>query len=44
MRRFIRFNRLLLAGIVAAAAALSVMQVAQAGPPEPVGPGLDRGS
>jgi hypothetical protein len=39
MRRFIRFNRLLLAGIVAVAAALSVMQVAQAGPPEPVVPG-----
>jgi hypothetical protein len=39
MRRFIRFNRLLLAGIVAVAAALSVMQVAQAGHPEPVVPG-----
>jgi Protein of unknown function (DUF3455) len=35
MRRFIRFNRLLLAGIVSAAAALSLMQVAHAGPPEP---------
>jgi hypothetical protein len=38
MRRFIRFNRLLLAGIVAAAAALPLMQVAQAGSPEPVVP------
>jgi hypothetical protein len=35
MRRFIRFSRLLLAGVVAAAAALSLMQVAQAKPPEP---------
>jgi len=34
----IRFNRLLLAGIVAAAAVLSVTQVAQAGPPAPVVP------
>jgi len=38
MRRFIRFNRLLLAGIVAAAAVLSLTQVAQAGPPPPVVP------
>jgi hypothetical protein len=36
MRFFIRLNRLLLAGIVAAAAALSLTQLAQAGPPEPV--------
>jgi hypothetical protein len=35
----IRFDRLLLAGIVAAAAVLSVMQVAQAGPSAPVVPG-----
>ena len=35
MRSFIPFNRLLLAGIVAAAAALSLVQVAQAGPPPP---------
>ena len=39
MRFFIRLNRLLLAGIVAAAAALSLTQLAQAGPPEPVVPG-----
>jgi hypothetical protein len=39
MRSFIPLNRLLLAGIVAAAAALSLMQVAQAGPPPPVVPG-----
>jgi Protein of unknown function (DUF3455) len=39
MRSFIRFNRLLLAGIVAAAAALSLLQVAQAGPLPPVVPG-----
>ncbi len=32
------FNRLLLVGIIAAAAALSVTQVAQAGPPAPVVP------
>jgi Protein of unknown function (DUF3455) len=38
MRRFIRFNRLLVAGIVAAAAALSLLQVPQAGPTEPVVP------
>src|SRR6266487_6250184 len=38
MRRFIRFNRLLLVGIVAAAALLSLAQVAQAGPPAPVVP------
>ena len=38
MRRFIRFDRLLPAGIVAVAAALSLLQVAQAGPPEPVVP------
>jgi Protein of unknown function (DUF3455) len=41
MRRFIgfnRFNRLLLAGVVAAAAVLSLTQVAQAGPPPPVVP------
>lgn len=38
MRRFIGFNRLLLAGIVAAAAVLSVTQVARAGPPAPVVP------
>jgi len=38
MRYFIRFNRLLLAGIVAAAAVLSLAQVAQAGPPPPVVP------
>jgi hypothetical protein len=36
---FIRFDRLLVAGIVAAAAALSLTQVARAGPPEPVVPG-----
>jgi hypothetical protein len=35
MRSFFPFNRLLLAGIVAAAAALSLTQVAQAGPPPP---------
>src|SRR6266699_3143981 len=34
----IRFNRLLVVGIVAAAAVLSVTQVAQAGPPPPVVP------
>jgi hypothetical protein len=39
MRFFIRLNRLLLAGIVASAAALSLTQLAQAGPPEPVVPG-----
>jgi Protein of unknown function (DUF3455) len=39
MRSFIPFNRLLLVGIVAAAAALSLVQVAQAGPPAPVVPG-----
>jgi hypothetical protein len=39
MRWFIGFNRLLLAGIVAAAAFLSLTQVAQAGPPPPVVPG-----
>ena len=39
MRRFIRFNRPLLVGVVAAAAALSLMQVAKAGPPEPLVPG-----
>jgi Protein of unknown function (DUF3455) len=38
MRRLIGFNRLLLVGIVAAAAVLSVTQVAQAGPPPPVVP------
>jgi hypothetical protein len=38
MRRFIGFNRLLLVGIVAAAAVLSLAQVAQAGPPAPVVP------
>jgi Protein of unknown function (DUF3455) len=37
-RCFIRFNHLLLAGIVAATAALSLTQVAQAGPPPPVVP------
>jgi len=36
---FIRFDRLLAAGIVAAAAVLSLTQVARAGPPEPVVPG-----
>src|SRR5215207_1191734 len=35
MRCLIRFDRLLVAGIVVVAAALSVAQVAQAGPPEP---------
>jgi hypothetical protein len=35
MRRFIGFNRLLLVGVVAAAAVLSLAQVAQAGPPRP---------
>ena len=40
MRSFIPLNRLLLAGIVAAAAALSLVQVAQAGPPPPVVPGV----
>jgi Protein of unknown function (DUF3455) len=39
MRSFIPLNRLLLAGIVAAAAALSLIQVAQAGRPPPVVPG-----
>jgi hypothetical protein len=39
MRWFIRFNGLLLVGIVAAAAVLSLTQVAQAGPPPPVVPG-----
>jgi hypothetical protein len=39
MRWFIGFNRLLLAGIVAAAAMMSLTQVAQAGPPPPVVPG-----
>jgi hypothetical protein len=39
MRWFIGFNRLLLAGIVAAAAVLSLTQVALAGPPPPVVPG-----
>jgi len=38
MRWFIGFNRLLLAGIVAAAAVLSLTQAAQAGPPPPVVP------
>jgi hypothetical protein len=36
---FIRLDRLLVAGIVAAAASLSLTQVAWAGPPEPVVPG-----
>ncbi len=35
MRSFIRFSRLLLAGIAGAAAALSVTAVAQAGPRAP---------
>jgi hypothetical protein len=39
MRWFIGFNRLLLVGIVAAMAVLSLTQVAQAGPPPPVVPG-----
>ena len=39
MRYFSRFNRLLLVGIVAAAAVLTLTQVAQAGPPPPVVPG-----
>jgi hypothetical protein len=39
MRCFIRFNRLLLAGIAGAAAALSVTAVAQAGPLPPTVPG-----
>jgi len=38
MRCLTRFNRLLLVGIVAAAAVLSLAQVAQAGPPAPVVP------
>jgi hypothetical protein len=38
MRRFIGFNRLLLVGVVAAAAVLSLAQVALAGPPPPVVP------
>src|SRR6266545_3211162 len=38
MRRLLGFSRLLLAGIVAAAAVLSLTQVAQAGPPPPVVP------
>jgi hypothetical protein len=38
MRRFIRFNRLLLVGIVAATATMCLMQAAQAGPPPPVVP------
>jgi hypothetical protein len=39
MRYFSRFSRLLLVGIVAAVAVLSLTQVAQAGPPPPVVPG-----
>ena len=39
MRWLIGFNRLLLVGIVAAVAVLSLTQVAQAGPPPPVVPG-----
>jgi hypothetical protein len=39
MRYFSRFNRLLLVGIVAATAVLTLTQVAQAGPPPPVVPG-----
>jgi hypothetical protein len=39
MSRLIHFRRLLAAGIVAAAATLSVAQVAHAGPPAPVVPG-----
>ncbi len=39
MSCFIRFDRLLVAGIVAAAAAMSLPEVAHAGPPEPVVPG-----
>jgi hypothetical protein len=35
MRCLIRFDRLLVAGVVAVAAALSLTQVAEAGPPEP---------
>jgi len=38
MRWFIGFNRLLLAGVLAAAAVLSLTQVALAGPPPPVVP------
>ena len=38
MRWFIGFNRLLLTGVVAAAAVLSLTQVALAGPPPPVVP------
>ena len=38
MRYFSRFNRLLLVGIVAATAVLSLTQAAQAGPPPPVVP------
>jgi hypothetical protein len=38
MKRFIGLNRLLLVGIVAAVAVLSLTQVAQAGPPPPVVP------
>jgi len=38
MRHFIRFDRVLLAALVAAAAAWPLAQVATAGPPEPVVP------
>ena len=39
VHRSIRFNRLSLAGLVVVAAALSLLQVARAGPPDPVVPG-----
>jgi Protein of unknown function (DUF3455) len=38
-RSLFRFNRLLLPGFIAAAAALTLMQMAQAGPPPPTVPG-----
>jgi len=38
MKRYFRFDRLLAAGIIAAAAAWPLTQVAQAGPPEPAVP------
>src|SRR4030095_14861957 len=43
MRWFIGFNRLLLVGVVAAAAVLSLAQVALAGPPPPVVPSKIQG-
>ena len=43
MSRLIGFNRLLVMGLVAVAAALSLTQVAHAGPPAPDGPARDPG-